>query len=70
MDTHELLERRYDAGSRVTNCVVHMGLDITSRPDDCRLCLADLRNHMSLAISVNAWLNQWKDDASEVIRAA
>lgn len=67
MNIEELLKREYSAGSRVINCVVHMDLDITKRPDDCLLCLTDLRNEFSLAASINAWLNVWKRDATEIL---
>jgi len=65
--TQELLERQYIAGASVTNCLTHMGLEITKRPDDCRLCLSDLRNHMSRAIRINEWLNTWKNDATQLL---
>lgn len=66
----ELLARRYDQGTTVTNCVVHMGREITARPDDCRLCQADVRNTLAHAIRVNAWLNEWKNDAEPLLAFA
>jgi len=66
-NVEELLDRKFIAGTRVTNCVLHMHTEITKRPDDCKLCLSDLRNHMLLAIRTNEWLNQWKDDATEIL---
>lgn len=63
----ELLFRKFHAGTRVTNCVRHMGLAITVRPDDCELCLTDLRNHVHFLVRVNHWLNQWKDDATKLL---
>lgn len=67
IDVTKLLDRKYSQGVTVTNCVLHMGDDITKRPDDCKLCLSDLRNHMNRCIAVNAWLNTWKDDATEIL---
>jgi hypothetical protein len=64
----DLLERKFEVGSRIINCVVHADMELTKRPDDCRLCLADLRNHMSLAIRTNEWLNEWKTDATEILK--
>lgn len=63
----ELLSRTYHRGTTVTNCVVHMGMAITARPDDCRLCNADVRNTLSQAIAINEWLNEWKDDATAML---
>lgn len=63
----ELLDRQYDEGTVVINCIAHMSMKITERPDDCRLCLADLRNYMSNAISLNKWLNDWKEDAMKIL---
>lgn len=68
-DTTELLSREYHRGTTVTNCVVHIDMAITARPDDCRLCKADVRNTLSHAIAVNEWLNEWKDDATEVLQS-
>ncbi len=64
----ELLARRYGGGVTVTNCVIHAGLDITKRGDDCPRCLADARNVLHRAIAANEWLNQWKEDAESVLR--
>lgn len=67
----ELLRRQCDAGggTKVINCVLHMGISITERPDDCRLCFYDLRNHMRTAIAVNEWLNDWKQAAESVLKS-
>jgi hypothetical protein len=65
----ELLDRRYDGGVTVTNCVVHMGQSILERPRDCELCATDIRNTLSRAIRTNAWLNEWKEDAEALLRA-
>lgn len=67
IDKQELLSWQFQSGSRVINCIQHASRDITERPDDCRLCLSDLRNHMNHAISVNKWLNEWKDDATQLL---
>lgn len=63
----ELLDRRYDGGVRVTNCVPHMGQDILERPADCPRCAADQRNLLSIALRMNEWLNKWKDDATPLL---
>lgn len=68
ISVEELLGRKFSAGTRVTNCLVHRHLDLTKRPSDCRLCLSDLRNHLSLAITINKWLNQWKEDAIDILK--
>lgn len=64
----EILKRNWNGGTRVTNCVAHMGQPIDKRPDECRLCLTDLRNHLDYCIAVNEWLNRWKDDAEKVLK--
>lgn len=66
-DAQELLGRKWIGGTRVTNCVAHMRQPIDKRPDDCHLCLTDLRNHLNYCISVNEWLNQWKTDAESLV---
>ena len=63
----ELLDRRPGEGTRVINCVTHMGRDILERPSDCALCATDQRNTLSLALGLNRWLNQWKDDATPIL---
>lgn len=67
MTTEELLDREFVTGTRVTNCVVHMHMDFKERPDNCKLCLTDLRNHLAHAVRVNEWLNTWKDDATKIL---
>lgn len=67
MSIEELLNRRYNAGSRVTNCVAHMSMKFTDRPKDCKLCAYDVSNQLSLAVGVNEWLNKWKDDATKIL---
>ena len=67
-DVKDLLDRKWIGGTRVTNCVMHMGRKIDERPDDCALCLSDLRNHMNYCISVNEWLNKWKEDAEQQLK--
>ena len=59
----EILRRPFRAGTRVINCVAHSGLPLTNRPDDCRLCLADIKNQLALALRVNEFLNEVKDEA-------
>jgi len=54
-----LAERReYRVGTRVVNCVEHSHRPLTNRPRDCGLCLTDITNQLSLAISINVFLNQ------------
>lgn len=69
MTTEELLERRYDAGVSVINCMAHYGMPILDRPRDCELCATDVRNTLSSAIRMNEWLNEWKEDAEALLRA-
>ncbi len=64
----ELLKRCLHRDTVVINCVAHGNLDITRRPDDCRLCLADLRTHMNWAIEANKFLSNWKFDAELLLR--
>lgn len=64
----EALNRHFSQGSRVTNCVSHMNFNFNSRPDDCKLCQTDIRNHMNLALSANAHMNQQIDDAKEALK--
>lgn len=64
-----VLAREYLGGVSVINCVAHAERSLLERPDDCRLCAADVRNALSRAFSVNGWLNQWKDDASKALSA-
>lgn len=64
----ELLSRTLSAGSRVTNCVIHMDRKITERSKECNLCNYDVANYLSRAIAINEWLNQWKDDATELLK--
>ena len=69
-DTHtELLERTFKHGTRVTNCVTHISMPIDKRPDNCHLCLTDLRNHMNFCLGVNEYLNKWVEDAKAALRA-
>jgi hypothetical protein len=70
IDKDELLARQceHTGGTKVVNCVQHMNLPLTERPTHCQLCSADVQNRLATAIKVNAWLNQWKDDATELLR--
>lgn len=68
--TKELLSRQYVGGTSVTNCVVHIGLPILERPDDCHLCQADVGNALARAIRMNEWLNTWKDDATKILESS
>jgi hypothetical protein len=55
-DARKILDEKYRAGTRITNCLMHGG-SLAERPDNCRLCLTDLRNELSFAIRVNQFLN-------------
>jgi len=59
----EILAREWNAGTRVTNCISHIGRDFTNRPKDCELCRTDVSNHIEYCHTLNAWLNQVLDDA-------
>jgi hypothetical protein len=67
----ELLSRTCDAqsGTRVTNCVMHMNISLLKRPANCTLCTADIVNQLMVAINVNQWLNEWKDDAEKILKS-
>lgn len=54
--------RDFSFGSVVTNCVSHMAMPLTGRPEGCRLCRADVKNQLHRAIKVNAFLNDLVDD--------
>lgn len=68
MTVEELLGRTYAQGTTVVNCVAHMSMPITERPDDCRLCRADVSNTLARALRANEWLNEWKADAEKILR--
>lgn len=59
----EILDRPFHGGSRITNCVQHMGRDWHDRPKSCELCVTDMANTIGFATSVNEFLNQKVDDA-------
>lgn len=63
----EILWRRFDGGSRVTNCVSHMSRPWNERPSDCQLCAIDISNQLQFAIRVNDFLNEIVDDARKAI---
>lgn len=54
-------DKPFIAGTRVTNCVIHMPLDITARPEDCRLCLTDMKGFISYVLRVNEFVNERLD---------
>lgn len=64
----ELLNRRYNIGSIIINCIGHSGLSLLNRPRNCELCQTDIVNQLSLAIKVNEFLNTWKDDATLILK--
>jgi hypothetical protein len=64
-----LLGREYEQGVTVTNCIPHMHLPILDRPQDCPRCQTDVRNTLSRALRANEWLNEWKEDATFILRA-
>lgn len=66
----DLLGRRCDvaSGTKVINCVAHSTLKLTERPPDCRLCSVDIQNTMRDAIAINEWLNEWKQEAIELLK--
>ena len=65
----EVLNKPFFGGTRVTNCVVHMGSDWHDRPKSCENCMTDMANTINYAISVNDFLNQKVDDAKAVLLA-
>lgn len=65
----EILERPFNAGTQVTNCVSHSGRPFSDRPSSCVLCYTDLKNHIWLCHDVNDFLNKVKADAlAEIAR--
>lgn len=64
----ELLERTYQQGTIVTNCLIHAGLKVDARPQTCTPCWYDLRNLLERALAANRWLNDWKDAAEPLLR--
>ena len=65
----EILNRPFSSGTRVTNCILHSNRNFDERPDDCKLCLTDLRNQFNYAIRVNEFLNKIVDDAKQALNA-
>lgn len=63
----EILERPWNGGTRVINCIVHSG-SLTERPEDCKNCATDLKNQFNYALRVNDFLNQKVDDALAALR--
>lgn len=57
LDESREKRRSFGGGTKVTNCVVHMGLPIDERPNDCDLCRTDLNNFIRRVILVNEFLN-------------
>lgn len=57
-------------GTRVTNCIAHMNKSLLERPFDCKLCNTDIKNHLSLALDINKWLNDWKDEAEKLLKTS
>ena len=68
MDLKEIVVKRksFSGGSRIINCISHIDLPITKRPEDCHLCHVDMANHISYAIRVNGFLNELLDDVEKV----
>ena len=59
----------FHAGTRITNCVSHMGLDFNKRPRSCDLCAADIQNHLAFAIRLNEWLNDQLEEIKKLVRS-
>lgn len=64
-----LCEEEFFGGSRVVNCLSHSSRPLTERPDNCALCLSDLRNHLLFCIRVNEWLNTHWDQSRTAMPA-
>jgi len=64
-DIKEILKSKYHPVTTIVNCVSHMNRSILERPDSCTLCQTDIKNTLSQYISVNEWLNLWKEDMQE-----
>ena len=59
--------KMFGMGTTVTNCIAHMSLSLTDRPDDCRLCVADIKNTLRRAITTNQFMNELLDRAESLI---
>lgn len=62
-----VLGQPFNAGSQITNCVAHSGRPFDERPDDCKLCATDIKNHLALAIRVNEFLNEKVESAIKLL---
>jgi len=67
MNLKEIISRRknFRAGTKVVNCVSHIGLPITTRPQDCNLCYLDMKNYINYVLDVNKFLNELFDKIEE-----
>ncbi len=63
----EILNTPFHGGSRVTNCVTHMGMEWSDRPHSCDNCITDMGNTINYAFRVNDFLNEIVDNAKQVL---
>lgn len=63
----DILNRSFDGGTRVTNCVPHMYKDWHDRPKECEHCITDMANTLNYATRVNNFLNQQIGDARQAL---
>ena len=62
-----ILGEFFSTGTRVTNCLIHSGMDFDDRPHSCEKCATDIRNHLAHAIRVNEFLNSKVDRAKAAL---
>lgn len=68
MSLQEIVNKRksFSAGSRVTNCVLHMGRPMDQRPKDCDLCHTDMGNFINYVLRVNEFCNGLLDEVEAI----
>lgn len=61
--------KNYGGGTQITNCFAHMNMDILTRPDNCKLCRADMGNVLRRALKANGFVNGLLDKQNEALTA-
>jgi len=64
----EIFKKRddYSSGTTVINCMEHSHLLYGNRPENCKLCYADMQNIINRLFSVNNFMNSLLDDLQEL----
>ena len=66
----ELMARNFEPPrlESKTHCVQHAIVAIAARPiASCRLCALDVQEYVARTLHLNEWLNNWIDDARDVL---